>query len=137
VLPNLLWPWFFSFFERLESLFKYRFQIEVAQPAVGMFLAFTYGLALGQQVATAVQKLRHLKRQPWFPTVQPCVLQFVIQVFELNLRQLMLACQYTQPGQRQSPMKTGALTACGMQALLDFPYRGLQPVLAQPWHDIL
>lgn len=107
------------------------------QPAMGVFLALTHCVVLWQQVAAAIQKLGDLKGQLRLPVLKTCVLQFVVQVFELDLRQLMLAGLHTQARLGKPPMKSRAFAASGIHPLFEFMDRGFEPVLSQPGCDCL
>src|SRR3990167_8025647 len=59
--PLRLWP---------EGLVQYHFKIEVAQPAVDLFLAFTHRVVLRQQLTTAVQHAQYVQGEIGFPVAE-------------------------------------------------------------------
>ncbi len=78
-----------------------------------------------------------MKRQLGLPAFQARALQLMVQMFELDFCQLVLAGLDTHTSLGQPPMEAGAVAAGRMQALVEFMDGDLESVFAQPGHQVL
>lgn len=113
------------------ALIQHHFEIEVAQPAVNLILAFTHGVVLRQQLATAVQQAQYLKGEIGFPAAQATGFELLVECFELGFGQLVFLGLVAQAGEAQLPEETLAATSGARQALFELLYGGFEAVLAQ------